>query len=82
MEISPKHLEETFKADVDYYEELFDKSLCNRSITKGQSISLDVPTGFNLSHFAILKQRYINAGWSDVTYNSDQREGTWLTFKY
>jgi reverse gyrase len=82
MAISPKHLEEAFQQEVDYFEQNFDRILANKKITKGQSISIDVPTGFNLSHFAILKSRYIQAGWSDVTYNSDQREGSWLSFKY
>lgn len=82
MAVSPKQLEDAFQDEVSFYEEHFDKILSTKKITKGQYITIDVPSSFNTSHFAFLKPRYINAGWSEVTYTSDQREGSWLTFKY
>ncbi len=82
MAISPRQLEDAFKAEVDYYEDYFDKILNDKSIKKGQTISINIPSGFSTSHFNILKMRYIAVGWSEVKWNSDQREGEWLTFKY
>ena len=82
MAISPRHLDNAFKAEVDYYEEYFDKMLAKHTIIKGHSLSVDITSGFSPSHFDILKTRYIDVGWSEVKWNSDQREGEWLTFKY
>lgn len=82
MAISPQSLEEGFQKEVKTYEEYFDKFLSNKKITRGESVSINIPMGFNQLHFAILKTRYHNAGWSEVKWNSDQREGDWLTFKY
>ena len=82
MAISPKHLEDAFQDELALYEEHFDKILSTKKITKGQSVTVDIPMGFNISHFAILKTRYLNAGWSEVKWDSYQREGQWLTFKY
>lgn len=82
MAISPKHLEEEFQNEVTIHEENIDNTLAVKKITKGQSININPPKSMNRQHFLILKQRYINAGWTDVSWNSDQREGDWLTFKY
>lgn len=82
MAISPQSLEEAFQEEVNYYEKKLDMILGNKKIIKGQSISIVTPSGFNQSHFQILRCRYINAGWTDVEYKSDQRDGEWLMFKY
>lgn len=82
MAISPRQLEDAFKDEIDYYENFIDKILSKESIKKGQTISIDIPSGFSPSHFDVLKMRYIAVGWSEVKWNSDQREGEWLTFKY
>jgi hypothetical protein len=81
MAISPKILSEKFMNEVDHYEQHFDRALMSYTGTLSKLISIDVPRGMYLEHFRVLKQRYINAGWEDVTYNDDQREGTWLVFK-
>ena len=82
MAISPQQLNEAFLKEVKDFEDRIDKALSSRSISKGSSLSLDVPSGMSYKHFEILKTRYISAGWSDVKWESGQREGSWLSFKY
>lgn len=81
MAISPNQLSENFMSEVDGFEKRIDSILSGQKISPGGSISVDVPIGMSHWHFSILKERYIKAGWESATLNSDQREGTWLTFK-
>jgi hypothetical protein len=82
MAISPQHLVQLFTEEVDRFEQEIDKLLSTQKIYKGQTISVTAPKGLNLTHYQILKSRYIAAGWIDVQYSSDQRDGEWLNFKY
>lgn len=82
MAISPQELNEAFLEEVKGLEENIDRLLSKKSIAKGGSISLDVPSGMTNKHFEILKARYLSAGWTGVKWESDQREGSWLSFKY
>lgn len=80
MAIGPKQLNDAFLNEVSHYEERIDSSLANRRISPGGSTVVDVPRGMTHDHFRILKERYLKVGWSDVKWNSDQREGEWLSF--
>ena len=80
MAIGPNQLNESFMEDVELYEKKIDQSLATRKIAPNSIIFVDVPPGMNSSHFRILKERYIKVGWGDVKWNSDQKEGEWLTF--
>lgn len=82
MAISPDYLNKAFIKEVDQFEAVIDSNLSKKTIAKGESISIDVPQGMNGRHFALLKTRYTSVGWSDVKLNSDQREGSWLSFHY
>jgi len=82
MAISPEYLNKAFIKQVDAFEVKLDEALTKKSIAKGDTINLDAPSGMSGKHFDLLKTRYISAGWSDVRLNSDQREGTWITFYY
>lgn len=82
MAISPEYLNKAFIKEVDEFEVRIDSSLSKKTIAEGESISIDVPQGMNGRHFALLRTRYTSAGWSDVKMNSDQREGSWLSFHY
>lgn len=81
MAISPNQLNENFMFEVDGFEKRIDSSLASKRVSPGSSVSIDTPTGMSRDHFNILKERYIKAGWEDVTSNHDQREGSWLSFK-
>lgn len=79
MAIGPNLLSNSFMEDVDFYEKKIDSYLVNCKVAPNSSINVDVPPGMNLSHFQILKERYLQAGWGDVVWNSYQRDGEWLT---
>jgi hypothetical protein len=80
MAIGPNQLNENFMAEVDFFEGKIDRALANKKVAPKSSINVDVPTGMSYSHYQILKERYIKAGWTDVKWYSDQREGCWLSF--
>ena len=82
MAISPNHLNDAFIEEVNYYERAFDKQLAKEKITKGGSITIsNVPMGYTMGHHKMIVERYKAAGWKDVEYNSDQRDGEWMVFK-
>jgi hypothetical protein len=82
MAISPRQLNEEFMHEVDLFESLLDEILAKKTITKGGRIVTDRPSGLTNDHFRILRTRYTSVGWSDVKWESDQREGDWLSFVY
>jgi hypothetical protein len=81
MAVSPNQLNEQFMHEVDVFESRLDEALSKRTLRKGGSINLDVPPGLTREHFNILRTRYFSVGWSDVKWESDQREGSWISFK-
>lgn len=82
MAISPEMLNEKLKSEATIIEKKLDSLLSNSHFSSGgTSISISIPSGMGQNHFRILKQRYIDAGWKDVYWRSDQREGDWLEFK-
>ncbi len=82
MAISPKQLNKQFMHEVDVFESLLDEVLAKKTITQGGRIIMARPSGLTNDHFHILRNRYLTAGWSDVKWESDQREGEWLSFVY
>lgn len=82
MAISPQHLEKSFTEEVDKLEQKIDGMLSSQKIYKGQTLSVSSPYNLTSSHFTVLKNRYLTAGWTDVILRSDQRDGEWLEFKY
>ena len=81
MAISPKMLDEKFMDEVSSFEKNLDSQLATSKFSSNKTVQISIPNGMNYSHFQILKERYKAVGWSDITWNSDQREGDWLTFK-
>jgi len=82
MAISPEQLNKAFQREVDNFETILDEKLSKQTVARDGSVSIDLPGGMNIRHFTALKQRYISAGWIDVKWNSDLREGTWISFHY
>jgi hypothetical protein len=66
--------------EVDSFEKKIDSILIEGKIHPKSSKNVTAPSGLTYSHFQILRERYLNAGWGEVKWNSDQREGTWITF--
>jgi hypothetical protein len=82
MAISPRLLNDAFMSEVKLFEERIDAQLVQKPLLMGWvNISIDLPHGLTDDHFKVLRPRYLNAGWSDVTKHSDQREGDWIVFK-
>lgn len=81
MAISPKQLSENFMSEVELYEKKLDAKLVSQKLHPNGYVNLDIPSGMRSDHLLILRQRYIDAGWKDVVWNSDQRDGDWLVFK-
>ena len=81
MAISPDLLNQKFLKDVSLTEQELDRRLSMKSIDPGGSVTIDAPSGMTSKQFPILRNRYIEAGWKEVVWESDQREGDWLVFK-
>ena len=82
MALGPKFLEKNLKEEAKNYEKIIDASLVKYSIVKGGTITVDVPMGMKSAHFALIKQAYLDAGWSEVELAFSQHDGEWLSFKY
>jgi hypothetical protein len=80
MAIGPKSLNKDFLAEVDFFENSIDSMLSKKSLSYGSYVNISIPMSMSGEHFMILRERYIEAGWEDVKWNIDQREGDWLTF--
>jgi hypothetical protein len=81
MAISPKMLDEKFMDEVSLFEKMLDSQLATSKFGTNKTVQISIPSGMSHAHFQILKERYKSVGWSDITWNSDQREGDWLTFR-
>lgn len=82
MAVSPQELEKNFVEETKKLELFIDNKLRINSVSKGGVVSMDIPSGMGIDHFRHLQKLYESVGWSEVKWNSDQREGSWLTFKY
>jgi hypothetical protein len=80
MAIGPDQLKANFKAEVESLEIRIDQGLSDKKVAPNSSVNVNAPSGMTFAHFQIIKERYLKAGWTDVKWNSDQRDGDWLTF--
>ena len=67
--------------EVSLHESILDNQLATSKFDGNKTVTINIPSGMRTTHFQILKERYKAVGWKDVVWNSDQREGEWLTFK-
>jgi hypothetical protein len=81
MAIKPEELIRNLEVEVNSFEIKIDEYLKSRKILSGQSVSVKAPDGFKSVYVPILKERYINAGWKDVIYHSEQKDGDYVVFK-
>ena len=66
MAISPHLLNENFMEEVSLFEKAIDRKLSTLKVSAGGSINVDPPSTMTSTHFSILKNRYLEAGWKDV----------------
>jgi hypothetical protein len=81
MAIGPDVLTDNFMDEIELYEEKLDSILKTKKLPLNSSINLDIPDGMNITHFKILKERYLDAGWKGIEWNENQRDGQWISFK-
>lgn len=82
MAISPYDLEQKFDQELDILEGQIDELLSNFTINRGGIITISPPKGLKGQHTDMLFSRYISVGWSSVRWVEDQRDGSYLEFKY
>lgn len=80
MAIGPSILTKNLMEEVDRYEKELDIILSGKKVTSGSAVSVVPPSGMSYSHFQHLKERYLKAGWADITWHDDQRDGTYIVF--
>ena len=80
MAIGPNQLNDNFMKEIEFFEDKIDHELANKKVAPNSQVNTGVPSGMSFSHFQIIKEKYIKAGWTDVKWNSDQRAGDWITF--
>lgn len=82
MALGPQFLTELFQKDLKSCEEEIDRMLSeNKTFGYNKTITTKVPKGMNREIFAVLKEKYLAAGWKSVEWKSEQRDGDWLEFK-
>ena len=86
MAVSPYIFNKEFLQEVNKFEEYVDNELCKKTISEDQKIiTIDIPKNLSKLHANVLIPRYLNVGWTDVTYNSDSNGDTklsWLNFYF
>mgnify|MGYP006267045297 CR=1 FL=1 len=80
MAVSPQTLFKNLKGEADIFEEIIDNQLSKHKIYPGETVFISVPKGMIYSHFEILKKKYLQSGWYDVLWVSDQRDGDCIKF--
>jgi hypothetical protein len=82
MAVSPYDLEQKFEHELDVFETDIDEILNKKSLNKGGYITVPIPKNMTITHFNVLKSRYLSVGWYSVELISDQRFGSFLKFGY
>lgn len=63
------------------FEKDFDTQLTTGTLDPDGNISLAIPNGFKEEHFSIVRSWYMDAGWKDVEWISNEGSGDTLQFK-
>ena len=82
MAVAPQSLERNLNREADELELAIDSLLKGQKLYKGGSLTVSPPRGMSTTHFNIIRERYKAAGWSDVTWHDDQRDGAYITFTF
>lgn len=79
--IKPNELKTSISEDMKIWEDKIDKFLiANAEKVLSGSACWDIPTGLSMSLIDIIVNRYNSNGY-EATYESYQREGSWIRFK-
>jgi hypothetical protein len=81
MALGPEIFNERFTEKIERIEQEIDRKLVGNSPTLEGILYIDAPRELDSLNFKIIKNKYLSAGWLDVEYHSDQRDGEWISFK-
>lgn len=79
MAIGPGQLKANLSEEAYSFEPQIDALLKTEKMY-GLSITIIPPRGMTVAHYHVLKESYIDAGWGDLSWRDDQRDGTSITF--
>lgn len=79
MAISPNVLRNNLEDELNIIEQLIDEKLRLQKMYSNQ-VTIDPPKEMTYTHYQKIRERYVRAGWNNVTYRDDQRDGPSLTF--
>ena len=65
MATGPKKITENIEAECDAFEKLIDEKIEEQSSNR---FEINAPKDFENKHFLVLKKRYLDAGWTNVTF--------------
>lgn len=83
MAVGPKELETLTDEDEENVKSLENKidSDLKKQNFRGYSLSVRIErTGINFKVEEKIQKMYIEAGWKDVVFHSEQMEGDWIEF--
>ena len=84
MAVGPETLDTAFNEEVKNFEAYFDQKITSMASTYAgrNSLRIDIPAErrFLYKHFMTLRDIYGDAGWDEIDYISDQRDGYYLKF--
>lgn len=65
MATGPKKITENIEIECAWFEKFIDEKIAEQNSNR---FEIDAPKGFENKHFLVLKKRYIEAGWTNVTF--------------
>ncbi len=76
MAIGPEQLMDSFKEDLKEFETIIDRNLQQTSFKNNNTyVKIPAPRDMSDTHFKLLREVYLKAGWSDVRREyGDQRD--------
>ena len=79
MAIGPNVLKASIKTEALKFEQEIDETLKTKKMY-GDLISIPAPTGMTSAHLDLIKEGYLNKGWTSVKWTSHQHGGTYIEF--
>jgi hypothetical protein len=79
MAVPPNVLKNNLNDELNIFEQKIDEKLRLQKLY-GSDVTITPPDGMNYAHYQAIRDRYIQAGWKNVTWRDDQRDGAYMTF--
>lgn len=79
MAISPNVLKSKMEDELNILEQKIDEILQQQKLLSSE-ITIKPPSEMSYAHYQKIRDRYLSAGWKNVTWKDDQVDGASLTF--